>query len=135
MTLHIQLPIWPLITEVALCKLSIASEASLLQDQLNLGPLHTLSSGKGNFACSQALVRCHTATRVHLLELLDTWGAFLHPHSEIQREVIHLTNAIVTITLDGACLRAATCHLFISMFLIKERTQRSAQRASMRHLP
>ena len=32
MTLHIQLPIWPLITEVALCKLSIAIEASLLQD-------------------------------------------------------------------------------------------------------
>ena len=32
MTLHIQLPIWPLIMEVALCKLSIASEASLLQE-------------------------------------------------------------------------------------------------------
>ena len=99
MTLHIQLPIWPLITEVPLCKLSIASEASLPQDQLKLGPLHTLSSGKGTFACSQALVRCHTATRVHLLELLDTWGAFLHPHSEIQREMIHLTNVVVTITL------------------------------------
>ena len=99
MTLHIQLPIWPLITEVPLCKLSIASEASLPQDQLKLGPLHTLSSGKGTFACSQALVRCHTATRVHLLELLDTWGALLHPHSEIQREMIHLTNAVVTITL------------------------------------
>ena len=99
MTLHIQLPIWPLITEVALCKLSIASEASLPQDQLKLGPLHTLSSGKGTFPCAQALVRCHTATRVHLLELLDTWGAFLHPHSEIQREMIHLTNVVVTITL------------------------------------
>ena len=38
MTLHIQLPIWPLITEVALCKLRIASEASLLQDGAEPGP-------------------------------------------------------------------------------------------------
>ena len=38
LTLHIQLPIWPLIMEVALCKLSIASEASLLQDGAEPGP-------------------------------------------------------------------------------------------------
>lgn len=89
MTLHIQLPIWPLITEAALCKLSIAREASLLQDQLKLGPLHTLSSGEGTFPCAQSLVRCHTATRVHLLELLDTWGALVHQHSENQRQIVH----------------------------------------------
>ena len=38
MTLHIQLPIWHLIMVVALCKLSIASEASLLQDRAEPGP-------------------------------------------------------------------------------------------------
>ena len=135
MTLHIQLPIWPLTTEAALCKLSIAREASLLQDQLKLGPLHTLSSGEGTFPCAPSLVRCHTATRVHLLELLDTWGALVHPHSENQRQIVHWTTATATITLDGACLRAATCPLFISIFLRKDRTHRSAQRASRRHLP
>ena len=117
MTLHIQLPIWPLITEVPLCKLSIASEASLPQDQLKLGPLHTLSSGEGTFPCAQPFVRCHTATRVHFLEPLDTWGAPQHQHSENQREIIHLTNDINTMTLNGACLRVATFHLFIRMFL------------------
>ena len=38
MTFHIQLPIWRLIMKVALCKLSIASKASLLQDGAEPGP-------------------------------------------------------------------------------------------------
>ena len=75
MTLHIQLPIWPLITEVALCRLRIASEPPCYRMELNLGPLHTLSSGEGTFPCVQPFVRCNTATRVHVLEALDTWGA------------------------------------------------------------
>ena len=38
MTFHIRLPTWPLIMEVALCKLSMASEASLLRDGAEPGP-------------------------------------------------------------------------------------------------
>lgn len=63
-TLRIKLVIMPLIMEAALCKLSMACEVSLLQDEGKSGP--SAYPGEGNFPCAWSVARCHGARRGHL---------------------------------------------------------------------